>query len=254
MGLGIGRLPCKSVRSAAPESGSTADDPAVAGPVGTGARTDTGPWRPDAMNAPLVEAAIQPMAKAQDQPPDQLDKRLATVVILLVASVLFIARTSLIPYLWIAIAAVIMLSYAAVISKREGFRALWVNFAIIVFTFGAIEGYFWAQGPLERHMEYSEQFFVADDVLGYKPAAEKRIEHRSYGGNQLLYDVTYTLDDQGLRIASPLTIGSKDTLPCVAFFGDSFTFGEGMADEQTMPYQVWKRIGPRYRTVNFAFL
>ncbi|HKC92755.1 MAG TPA: hypothetical protein VKB81_01915 [Nitrospira sp.] len=205
------------------------------------------------MNAPLVESAIQPMAEAQDQFPDQIDKRLATIVILLIASVLFIARTSLIPYLWIAIAAVIMLSYAAVISKREGFRALWVNLAIIVFTFGAIEGYFWTQGPLERQMEYSEEFFVADDVLGYKPAEDKRIGHRSYGGDRLLYEVTYTLDNQGLRIASPLT-SKHETLPCIAFFGDSFTFGEGMADEETMPYQVWKHMGPRYQATNFAFL
>lgn len=206
------------------------------------------------MNAPLVEAATQPLAEAQDRHLDQLDKRVGTIVILLIACVFFVARASLIPYLWIAIAAVIMLSYAAVISRRETFRALCVNLAVVIFTFGAIEGYFWTREPLERQMEYSEEFFVADDVLGYKPAPEKRIEHRSYGGNRLLYDVTYTLDDQGLRIASPLTIGSKDTLPCFAFFGDSFTFGEGMADEQTMPYQVWKRIGPRYRTVNFAFL
>ena len=205
------------------------------------------------MNAPLVDA-IQPMAESQDRPPAQLDKRVATIVILLAACVLFVARTSVIPYLGIAIAAVMMLSYAAVISKKEAFRALWVNLAIVVFTFGTIEGYFWTQEPLQRRMEYSEEFFVADDVLGYKPAGDKRISHRAYGGNRLLYEVTYTLDDQGLRIASPLTSEQATTLPCIAFFGDSFTFGEGMADEETMPYQVWKRMGPRYQATNFAFL
>ena len=59
------------------------------------------------------------------------------------------------------------------------------------------------QGPAERQMEYSEEFFMADDALGYKPAAARRIGHRAYGGDQLLYDVTYTLDGHGLRIASP---------------------------------------------------
>ena len=158
------------------------------------------------------------------------------------------------PYIYFSILWAIVCLAASIMAGRSWAKALWINLAVVVFTFGAMEAYFWAQEPLERQMDYSEEFFISDDVLGYKPTPEKRIEHRSYGGNRLLYDVTYTLDDQGLRIASPLTIGSKDALPCFAFFGDSFTFGEGMADEQTMPYQVWKRIGPRYRTVNFAFL
>ena len=90
-----------------------------------------------------------------------------------------------------------------VVTKREGLRALWVNIAVVSFILGAIEGYLWTQGPAERQMEYSEEFFMADDALGYKPAAARRIGHRAYGGDQLLYDVTYTLDGHGLRIASP---------------------------------------------------
>jgi len=206
------------------------------------------------MNARLVQAAIQPMREIQERPPDRLDKRVATIVILLIACGLFVARTSPTPYLWIAMASVVMLSYVYTVSKREGLRALWVNLAVVVFTLGVAESYFWSQEPLERTMEYSEEFFVADDVLGYKPAADRPIHHRSYGGDQLLYDVTYTLDDQGMRIASPLTGEQEAINPCIAFFGDSFTFGEGMSDEQTMPYQVWKRLGPRYHTANFAFL
>jgi len=205
------------------------------------------------MNVSLAQAAIQPLSEAHERRREQLDKAAATLVIFFVACGLVVAWTSPIPYIWIAIATVIMLSYAAVATKREGLRALWFNLAVLVFTLGAVESYFWAQEPLERRMEYSEEFFIADDVLGYKPAANRRIGHRAYGGDQLLYDVTYSLDGYGLRIASPLT-EQEATNPCIAFFGDSFTFGEGMTDEQTMPYQVWKRLGPRYHTANFAFL
>jgi hypothetical protein len=70
----------------------------------------------------------------------------------------------------------------------------------------------------------------------------------------LLYDVTYTLDDHGLRIASPPSSKRAEILPCVAFFGDSFTFGEGMADEQTLPYQFGSRLTPDYQMINFVFL
>lgn len=185
---------------------------------------------------------------------ERLDRGIAVIVVFLTSCALFATWMSPIPYVWGAIAAVIMSSYAAVVTKREGLRALWVNIAVVSFMLGAIEGYLWTQGPAERQMEYSEEFFMADDALGYKPAAARRIGHRAYGGDQLLYEVTYTVDGHGLRIASPPSSKRVEILPCVAFFGDSFTFGEGMADEQTLPYQVWKRLTPHYQTVNFGFL
>jgi hypothetical protein len=189
---------------------------------------------------------------------EQHDERLArgigVIVVCLTSCALFAAWMSPVPYVWGAIAAAIMSLYAAVVTTQEGVRALWVNIAVVSFMLGAIEGHLWMQGPAERQMEYSEEFFMADDALGYKAAAARRIGHRAYGGDQLLYDVTYTLDSHGLRIASPPSGTRAEFLPCVAFFGDSFTFGEGMADEQTLPYQVWKRLTPGYQTVNFGFL
>ena len=204
------------------------------------------------MNAPSAQAAIQSMCRRR---PERLDKAIATVVFFLTGCALFAAWRSPMPYVWIAIAMVILSSYAAIGSKREMGRAVWVNVAIVSFALGMFEGYFGIQGPAEREISYTQkEIFLADDLLGYRPAAARRIGHRSYGGDRLLYDVTYTLDDHGLRIASPPTSQRADSLPCVVFFGDSFTFGEGMTDEQTMPYQVWRRLAPHYQTVNFGFL
>ena len=39
----------------------------------------------------------------------------------------------------------------------------------------------------------------------------------------------------------------------VLFFGDSLTFGYGLNDNETLPYQVGVQSGGRYRTFNFAF-
>ena len=158
------------------------------------------------------------------------------------------------PYIYLSILWAIVCLAASIVAGRSWAKALWLNLAVVVFTFGAIEGYYWTQEPLQRRMDYSEEFFIADDVLGYKPEGNKRIGHRSYGGDRLLYEVAYTVNDEGLRMASPLASERGTALPCIAFFGDSFTFGEGVSDEHTMPYQVWKRLTPRYRTVNFGFL
>lgn len=46
----------------------------------------------------------------------------------------------------------------------------------------------------------------------------------------------------------------KDDLAgAVLFFGCSFTFGEGLQDNETLPYQVGAQSGGRYHTFNLAF-
>src|SRR5262245_28682630 len=148
----------------------------------------------------------------------------------------------------------ILLSYGTVVTRAPNLRAVWFNLAVVFFAICTAESYFWAQGTSERRMEYSdENFFIADELLGYGPAAGKSVSHRTSIRTGLLYDVMYTINAQGLRIASPSTTTSASQ-PCVLFFGDSFTFGEGVHDEETMPYQVWKHLHGAYRTVNFGFL
>jgi len=102
-----------------------------------------------------------------------------------------------------------------------------------------------------------EDFYVRDNVLGWSPA--KGIQVRAIKDNPtglfhhpqgLLFDVTYTIDSNGLRIAPPYR--KDDPLDTVLFFGCSFTFGEGIGDTETLPYQVGAQSGGRYRTFNFG--
>jgi hypothetical protein len=65
-----------------------------------------------------------------------------------------------------------------------------------------------------------------------------------------VYDVVYSIGQDGLRISPP---HQQDATGCLLFFGDSLTFGEGVGDEQTMPYRVGVRSNRRYHVYNFAF-
>src|SRR5215470_1470826 len=163
----------------------------------------------------------------------------------------FASPTSEAPYVWAGVAVTTIFVCATSVSRRPWIRALWVNLAVLTLACGAGEAYFWMNEPLERQMQYSEGFFLADEILGYKPAAGQALSHRTSARHGLLYQVTYTINQDGLRTASPTDAATPLDAPCVAFFGDSFTFGEGMSDERTMPYQVWQKLGGRYRTVNF---
>lgn len=161
---------------------------------------------------------------------------------------------STVPYLWLAIAGGTMLLLAACLSAGSLGKAFWINLAVIVLTCGGVEAYYWVSEPLARQMEYSEGFFVQDELLGYGPARNRALSHVTKVRDRELYHVTYTIDDYGLRVAEPPDESSGKTDSCLVFFGDSFTFGEGVPDEATMPYRVGRKVRDDFRTVNFGFL
>jgi hypothetical protein len=72
----------------------------------------------------------------------------------------------------------------------------------------------------------------------------------SVGGR--LYDTFYTVGSNGLRIPSTSTNSHDPSPECVLFFGDSFTFGQGLADHETLPLRVHEKSAQRYRTYNFG--
>ena len=87
-----------------------------------------------------------------------------------------------------------------------------------------------------------------DDLFGFRsPQGTRESEKCSIGG-KVAYDVHYSFDGDGLRI----TPDAPDAASSILFFGDSFTFGIGLDDNQTVPYQVATMSGNRYRVYNFA--
>jgi len=158
------------------------------------------------------------------------------------------------PFAWGALSLAVACMGAERSTRRTWGRALWINLAVLCFTFAAAETYFWAHEPIERQMQYGEGFFLYDETLGYKPAAGQVLSHQTNVRDELLYQVEYTINQDGLRAAMPADAAQGEGETCLVFFGDSFTFGEGMPDHQTMPAQVWKKLHGTLRVVNFGFL
>jgi hypothetical protein len=63
-----------------------------------------------------------------------------------------------------------------------------------------------------------------------------------------IYNVTYTIDSSLLRKTVSIEDGAT-----IAFFGDSFTFGEGVEDDETMPQAFADLVGRSFRILNFGF-
>lgn len=102
----------------------------------------------------------------------------------------------------------------------------------------------------ENFGRYTQDYIGFNPVLGAAPARAGVFDSRKIDvdSGRIIYDVSYTIDDSLLRrTVSPPTGG------LLAFFGDSFTFGEGVGDAETLPQRTVELAGGRLRALNFGF-
>jgi hypothetical protein len=160
------------------------------------------------------------------------------------------------PFFWLWINWAVTLFVAVFCVRGAWLRAFFVNAGIVAILLATAEAYLYTHEytvPIYPDGAY----FVSDDVLGWKPTKgvhahaikplPASLFHHPRGR---LFDVVYTIDSNGLRVAPPYR--KDDLAGTVLFFGCSFTFGEGLKDDETLPYQVGIQSGGRYRIFNFA--
>ena len=109
----------------------------------------------------------------------------------------------------------------------------------------------WPKGSrMQQKGSYSDGFFVGDDLLGYKPRPNARVSSIRIVGGKQLYHVQYSIDGYSRRI-TPVE-NCADRREFAVFFGGSFTFGEGVDDDETMPH-YFAEFSRRYRPYNYGF-
>jgi hypothetical protein len=91
-------------------------------------------------------------------------------------------------------------------------------------------------------------FYELVDDVGYIPRANAQITHAEVEG-RTINDVVYTTGPDHFRVVPEAT---ENPDACVLLFGDSFTFGDGVSDEETYAAQIAKRSGRRVAAQNFA--
>ena len=85
-------------------------------------------------------------------------------------------------------------------------------------------------------------------VLGFRPAPNSKVEAVATFDGQPVYRQTYTFDQYGGRTTLSAPAGSDLYL----FLGDSFMFGQGLKDEETMASQFARATGNSVRVLNFG--
>jgi len=129
--------------------------------------------------------------------------------------------------------------------------ALYTGTAIL--TFGLYEAYLagWFSEKTPELINFSisnPAYFQTHKILGTVPKKNIQITAQKSYRNKLLYNVQYTIDQNGLRIGFN---HRQEPETAVLFFGGSFTFGEGVNDNETMPYRFEEK--GIFKAFNFGF-
>lgn len=181
---------------------------------------------------------------------------LAAIFCSAIAASLLLLKFAPAPFFWLWLTWAIAFWVAILGVQGSWPRAILFNLGILACLPAGAEAYLITHEYTPT--VFSHGFIVHDEVLGWAPA--KGIKAHAFkagpagllhGPEGVLFDVNYTINSDGLRIAPPY---QKDHLAGTAlFFGCSYTFGEGLQDSETLPYQVGLLSKGRYRIINFAF-
>jgi hypothetical protein len=138
-------------------------------------------------------------------------------------------------------------------ARRRGFRRAWLaglgatgaTTLYLLVAAAVLPRTLWPAQYLTLDGSSRAELHVPDPDLGYVLTPSTRVRGVRRDGDAVLYDVVYTIGADGLRVTS----GDPSGVPIV-FYGCSFTFGEGVADDETLPSRVSEALGSRAHVVN----
>ncbi len=164
------------------------------------------------------------------------------------------------PYIWLLLAWVIALVVSAKVARRTSVRVIVVNVTAIVFAIWALEAYQTIktyepddggrEGGIVNERGEPIGYQGRHDMLGFAPVPNTRGIATNIDNGKLIYVEHFSINEKGLRVAPPDRGGAD--IDCILFFGGSDTFGNGLQDDETLPYQTGVKLGGAYRVHNFG--
>lgn len=128
-----------------------------------------------------------------------------------------------------------------------------IGVVITIVMLLCVEGVFYALNYYRNEdikTTWTETLKQPDQLLGYKPRPNVQVSATKTAYGKVLYDVTYSIDEYSRRITLVKNLGHRPD--SVLFFGGSFTFGEGVNDNETLPFYV-SELAPHHRSYNYGF-
>jgi hypothetical protein len=142
-----------------------------------------------------------------------------------------------------------------VIFSNMRLRLVSLTLASVLIAFAAAEAFIGvlATPPVNRDVVKDStpyRWTDSDSVLGYRPRPNTTINVVATYGKELVFKQTYHIEPTGER----RTPGSSADGPTYLFVGDSYVFGEGLSDDQTLPARFAAGLRPPAHVVNLGVL
>jgi hypothetical protein len=191
-----------------------------------------------------------------DRSPGTRSPLWTTTVIVVAVALIGLGAVVLPPAGLILLAGLLALA-GVVVFNGPKVRTGFLMVASLLLSFAAAEAFIGvlANPPVNRDVAKNSEpssWTMSDDVVGYRPKPDTVVKATATVGDELVYRRTYTIEPSGAR----RTPGSKDTAggPTYLFIGDSYVFGEGLEDEQTVAARFAAGLRTPARVVNLGVL
>ncbi len=152
-------------------------------------------------------------------------------------------------------ALMILLAYSitfVVLEKRENWKLGFIYISSILFACLGAEFYFSLKE--DKHAFKADcsqgQYLRTDPIIGMAPDKNSKCTLTRIVNDSIVYKAVHTIDKYGRRFIPEKKFSSNES---VLFFGCSFTYGDGIDDHETLPYQFQEAVDENYRIYNFAY-
>jgi hypothetical protein len=165
-------------------------------------------------------------------------------------STLFLEQASL-PWAWIGLLWFALLLCVARLGGASRARLALVYLACVPLAVGVLELHLGLRTRPRADPAMPPAARVRDGAVGLRPAPGVAYREALWQGDEPIFDVVYTIDENGQRVVPPFR-GDGAAL-CILFFGCSFSYGTGIRDDETSPWLTGVATGYRHHIYNFSF-
>ena len=126
--------------------------------------------------------------------------------------------------------------------------------SIIIILIGSIiiESFFKFKKNNKQYIK-GDHYIVTDEILGYRSKNNFKTVLTEIVNDQITYkDVVFNFDKKGRRIPERINSNENDTKAHAIFLGGSYTFGDGINYEQTLPHHFKVQSLFNYKIYNYA--
>lgn len=160
------------------------------------------------------------------------------------------------PFFWLFSLITILAFVLAIKTKKPKAKLIIANLIAIPLVIAVSEG---VCGVLNFQQTQNEENTISSPLmipkpskyLGYTPVPDSTYHVKAVIKKRVIFDnIKYTIDKNGLRYTPSSNEGSNQ---CLLFLGCSYTFGNGLNDNETLPYFVGEKTHHKYKIYNFAY-